>query len=136
MKRLALIRRSALVSLVLAALLLLAPVSQVGATGSEYIGGTATTQYMYYYTKRVVTNPSLPGPEVAFEKDSGPNDLWLGAHNCNLISPSVIGGGPFYQSLHTWSPVANLLSANTQFCIVTYGSGGGGTTFNGTLAWD
>jgi len=111
-------------------------VQSASATGSEYIGGTAVPAYRFYYNPRTVTNSALPGPEVAFSKDSGPATLFLGTHNCNVMSPSIIGGGPFAQQLYTWRPVGNALANGTQFCIVTEGIGGGGPSFNGTLAWD
>jgi len=91
--------------------------------------GYAGPSVKYYYNPRYVTNPSSPGPEVAFLQYSGPAGLLLGTHGCSG------GGGPVYkQSFGAYEPVAYYSSPAT-FCLLTYSNSGSGD-FSGNLSWD
>ena len=117
------------VALVLGLAVLLAPTG-VGATGTEWIGGWAEGRITYYSTQRTVTNPSLPGPEVAFLKASGVANLYLGPNNCDSSNIAIMRA----QTPGEWSAVA-YFSGPTTFCISTASPTNQGT-FQGTLAWD
>lgn len=110
---------------------LLAPAQGAFAAGSEFIGGFATdANVTWYYTPRLITNPSSPGPEVAFNQASGNPGLFLGKHDCYQG-----GGGPIYkQAIGSWQPVAYTATPMT-FCLFTFSNSGPGS-FNGNLAWD
>lgn len=120
--------------IVLAGLTLLAIKETVLASGSEptygsYINGTVK---FYNGNPRTVTDPSAPGPEVAFYLDtsSASGILMLGTSYCGNTYD-----GPIYtQYYHSWQPVAHFPSPRA-FCVVTYGNGGSGP-FSGTIAWD
>lgn len=111
--------------------MLLSPAG-VSAAGNENIGGYATGSITFYYSARNVTNPSSPGPEVAFYQisESSSIRLFLGTHNCDRT-----GAGPMYeQYIGIWRPVHYYGSPAT-FCLWTYSASGSGS-FNGNLAWD
>lgn len=112
--------------------MLLAPAG-VFAAGYQDTGGTATYQVItWYYTHRTVTDPSTPGPEVAFYEysESNPITLFLGTHDC-----SQGGAGPMYQqSIGYWNPV-HYYDYPTTFCLWTYSSSGSGS-FSGEIGWD
>lgn len=101
------------------------------AAGSSWISGSATDGAItWYYTSRYVSNPSTPGPEVAFNKSTGPGGLMLGTHNCGGG-----GAGPYYlQSTGSWQPV-RFYSVPQSFCMLSVSNSGSGS-FSGTLAWD
>lgn len=116
----------------LSCVMLLTPAG-VSASGYQNIGGTAIYQSItWYYTRRYVTNPATPGPEVAFYQlsESSAMRLFLGTHDC-----AQGGAGPMYeQFIGSWEPV-HYYSSPTSFCLWTYSAAGSGT-FNGDLAWD
>ena len=105
--------------------------SPAAASGSAGISGSATQgKVTFFYSGRSVTNPSSPGPEVAFLMSGGPSGLNLGIHDC-----SGGGAGPLYaQYVGTWQPVA-YSSLPFYFCVFSYSTSGSGT-FSGTLAYD
>lgn len=103
----------------------------VGASGSSYIYGESAWQTTYYSKSRVVTNPEIPGPEVAFYQYSGSTSLYLGTHNCNAGALT-----PFMPQAHgQWKAVANL-PANYTFCMRTIHNEGLTRSFDGHLEWD
>lgn len=110
--------------------MLLAPFG-VSAAGIESVGGYATSAEVTWYTSwRYVSNPALPGPEVAFNQSSGNAGLFLGIHDC-----SQGGAGPMYkQSIGSWQPVG-YTSSPMWFCLFTYSNSGAGN-FAGDLNWD
>lgn len=83
----------------------------------------------------MVTNPELPGPEVAFNQDDGPGGLQLAGWLCDPANQYLRWGGPYAQAFGVWRTVADGVAAYTTFCVVTRSSDGYGE-FGGTLAWD
>lgn len=121
------------ITTLIAALLCLAVLSPAGvsAAGYQNIGGYAGPSTEFFTTRRYISNPSSPGPEVAFYQYSGPAGLFLGTWGC----PGGAGGGPMYkQSIGSWQPVGYYSSPDS-FCLFSYSNSGSGN-FNGDLSWD
>lgn len=127
-------RRSLITLLVVMVLVTAFSPMPAEAVGSATISGSAyTTGLWFYYTSRNVTNPTTPGPEVAFNlstKMPSTMRLFLGTHNCNGSTSGAI----YEQFYGAWRPV-QFYSAPTSFCMMTYAVNASGT-FAGDLAWD
>lgn len=124
-----------LVSIVALLGAVLIPASGVNASGYENIGGFApTSQTNWYTTIRFISDPSTPGPAVAFYEYYGPDSLALGAWGCG--SHYWPWGGPYIQAPYAWSEVADGLAADDAFCMTARAYGTEYGNFNGDLSWD
>lgn len=93
------------------------------AGGSAWIGGSSGTQV--YFTARMVTNPSIPGPEVAFRQGSS-GALSLGAHSCSGQYYGLVGMTP-----GQWRGVKSTDSPMV-FCLYSWAN----HAWGGDLEWD
>lgn len=107
------------------------------AAGLQNISGTLSGNVTYWNTNRIVTNPSTSGWDVAFRYDAGiPPSMRMGAWNC--AAQAFPWGGPYYQSMGSWSQVVPHLAiaSGTRFCLATQDPTLHGGSFNGLLEWD
>jgi hypothetical protein len=125
MKRLHLV---VLASLLIVAMLGIRATVLAGSEGTSGVYNNGA--WKFYYNDRYVSNPALPGPEVAFYLNTYSPGLYLGTSYCGNTPDGPI----YYQYRNNWNPVAYFPSPRI-FCVVTWGSGSSGT-FAGTIAWD
>lgn len=117
------------ISLVAVLMTTLGP-ANAGAAGSANISGWAEGRITYYANPRTVTNPSSPGPEVAFYTYTAPPGLYLGPNNCYGSNIDVMRP----QEPSQWSSVAYFYTS-TVFCISSASPHHSGS-FSGLLDWD
>lgn len=116
-------------ALVMSCVVMLAPAG-ASAAGTEWTTGWAEGRVTYYDNPRDVTNPSTPGPEVAFLTSTGPANLYLGPNDCDENNTQIMR--PMTPGV--WSPVA-YYSSPTTFCVSTLSTTSQGW-FSGTIDWD
>lgn len=112
-------------------------VGTADATGSAFIPGcrAPTSQYSYMNV-RTVTNPALPGPEVAFNQSTGGSDLFLGATNSGSGGGAYVFGGIFPQTPGVWEPEGLISNPYTRFCLGAGEYNNPTVGYSGDLAWD
>ncbi len=128
------VRRS--VVIVAMAFIALAPIMNVQA-GYENTSGNAYVNYRNYYdSPRYITDPTAPGPDVAFYKRSGPAGLQLGIWKCPGGGPGGVGESAMVTN--AWRALTAdryFVTSGAKFCLFSNSSSGTGP-FNGDLNWD